>query len=321
VSDRPEVAVAVVSWNTRELLGRCLDALRVQEGVELETWVVDNGSTDGSRELVRERYGWARLVEADENLGFGRAVNLVAERTDSPWLAMANADVAPRPRAVAVLLEAGARDPGAGAVAPRLVLPDGETQHSVFGMPTLAFTFILQSGLFHVSRELADRLALLGHWDTERERRVPWAVGAFLLVRREAWEQTGGFDPHQWMYAEDLDLGWKLRRAGWATRYVPRAVVDHENGASTRQTWGEPARIEEQWQRATYGWMARRRGIARTWATAAMNWAGALVRWALLTPLAWARPVPWAGRRDALWRWVRIHRAGLASRRDLEEMR
>jgi GT2 family glycosyltransferase len=317
----PRVAVAVVSWNTRDLLARCLGSLAEQDGAELETWVVDNASTDGSAGLVRERHPDVHLVASERNLGFGPAVNLVAQRTDAPWLAIANADVAPRPGALRARLDAGTRDPGAGALAPRLVLPDGETQHSVFGFPTLPFTFVFQTGLFHVSRDLSDRLALIGLWDMDRGRRVPWAVGAFLLVRREAWDDAGGFDPGQWMYAEDLDLGWKLRRAGWATRYVPEAVVDHEHGAAADQAFGDADAVNARWQRSTYGWMVRRRGLLRTWATAAMNFLGAAARWLALTPLAWVRPVPWKGRRDALGRWALVHLSGLARRRELEKLR
>src|SRR6202011_88109 len=109
------------------------------------------------------------------------------------------------------------RDPGAGAVAPRLVLPDGTTQHSVFAFPTVPFAFILATGAYRHWAGLADRLAIPGHWDSARSRRVPWAVAAFLLIRRAAWDQLGGFDERQWMYAEDLDLGWRLREAGWTT--------------------------------------------------------------------------------------------------------
>ncbi|HVE69383.1 MAG TPA: glycosyltransferase, partial [Solirubrobacteraceae bacterium] len=106
----PRVAVAVVSWNTRDLLARCLESLAAQEGAELETWVVDNASTDGSAELVRDSHPEVELVASDENLGFGPAVNLVAQRTSTPWIAMANADVALRPGALRARLDAGERD-------------------------------------------------------------------------------------------------------------------------------------------------------------------------------------------------------------------
>src|SRR5258708_17414457 len=135
-SDVP-ISIAVVSWNTRDLLRDCLLSL-AQDALEAraQVWVVDNASSDGSADLVREQFPWVSLVASDENLGFGRAVNLVAERTGTDWIAPANADVRVTPGALDRLLEAGVNDPRAGAIAPRLVLPDGRTQHSVFPVPT-----------------------------------------------------------------------------------------------------------------------------------------------------------------------------------------
>src|SRR5205085_372219 len=133
-----EVAVAVVSWNTRDLLARCLDSLRADaESGLAEVWVVDNASSDGSGDLVAEPYG--------------------------------------------------------------------STQHSVHSFPLLGFTAAFNLGLHRVVPGLGDHLAIPGRWDPSRPREVDWAVGALLLVRRAAWENAGGFDPGQWMYAEDLD--------------------------------------------------------------------------------------------------------------------
>lgn len=313
------VTVAVVSWNTRDLLARCLESLgpEVERG-RAEVWVVDNASSDGSADLVRERFGWARLIASSENLGFGRAINLVAARTASDWLAVANADVALRPGALDALLESARRDPGAAAIAPRLVLPDGSTQHSAFAFPTIPFTFLLATGAFRFARTIADRYAMPGYWNTERARRVPWAVGAFLLVRRNAWDQVGGFDERQWMYAEDLDLGWRLRRAGWATRYEPRAEVDHHSGAATVQRYGPE--VAPHWQRSTYGFLARRRGVAYVWAIALLNFAGAVPRWAQLVPRSIAHPQLVELRR-AHGRWVLVHIRALRGRAALTAIR
>jgi N-acetylglucosaminyl-diphospho-decaprenol L-rhamnosyltransferase len=152
-------------------------------------------------------------------------------------------------------------------------------------------------------------MALIGHWDADRGRRVPWAVGALLLVRRAAWNAVGGFDERQWMYAEDLDLGWRLHRAGWSTRYVPGARVRHESGAATAQAWGEERTAR--WQRSTYEWMLLRRGRVRTRATAAIHVLGAMARYAALTPLARVAPGRWAARRRT-WRWwATLHAGGL----------
>jgi len=314
------VAVAIVSWNTRDLLDRCLRSLQpyAERGVA-DVWVVDNASNDGSAELVRERFGWVKLIASDENLGFGSAVNLVAERTATPWIAAANADIAVRPGAIEALLDAAERDPAAGAMAPRLVVPNGDSQHSVFAFPTIPFTLLLATGAFRLSRRLADRYALPGHWDSERARRVPWAVAAFVLVRRSAWDEIGGFDERQWMYAEDLDLGWRLRQAGWATRYEPRAVVDHENGASTKQLFGPE--LAPHWQRSTYGFLVRRRGVVYTWVVALLNLVGALLRYGRAVYREARDPARFAEERGAYGRWVLVHLRALRGRSTLEALR
>ena len=292
----PLVAVAVVSWNTRDLLRHCLRSLVDQSPAEV--WVVDNASQDGSAEMVAQEFPSVRLVASERNLGFGPAVNLVASQTTAPWIAPANADVELRPGALRALLDAGERHPRAGILAPRLELPSGETQHSVYAFPTIPFTARFNLG-FH--RRVGDRLCLEGFWDPTRERDVDWAIGAFLLVRRAAWDAAGGFDQGQWMYAEDLDLGWRAARAGWSTRYVPSARVLHHASAATTQAWGDERTLR--WLRSTYAWMLRRRGLIRTRITAAINVAGAYAR-----------------ARNPYYRmWGGLHRrAGFAPRRELE---
>jgi GT2 family glycosyltransferase len=138
----------------------------------------------------------------------------------------------------------------------------------------LALLFNL--GLHRVSRRWADRLCLEGFWNPDRARTVPWAIGACLLLRRAALAQAGGFDEQQWMYAEDLDLQWCLRRRGWRTRYVPKARVLHESGAAAVAAFGDER--ADRFMAASYALLLRRRGAARTWATAAINIAGAAAR-------------------------------------------
>lgn len=316
-ADSPaQVAIVVVSWNTRELLAACLRSLEpdVRAGLA-EVWVVDNASADGSAGMVRREYGaWAELIALEENIGFGPAVNLAAARTRTPWLAVANADTELTAGALQTLVAAGAADARVGVIAPRLVLPSGATQHSVYPFPTLPFTLAFNLGLGSLSERLAEHWTLEGHWRGERPRPVDWAIGAFLLVRRQAWESVGGFDAEQWMYAEDLDLGWRCAAAGWRTRFEPAAVVRHHGAASTTQLWGDER--DARWQRSTYAWMLRRRGQAITRAFALINTLGAGVR-ALLA----------AARRDrAGWqvmrRWTRLHGSNLlASRSELERHR
>ena len=302
------VTVAVVSWNTRDLLVRCLKSLapEVEAGLA-EVWVVDNASDDGSPDAVRAQAPWAKLLEPGENLGFGRAVNLVASQTDGEWLAAANADVALEPGALEALLHAGA-GAGVGAVAPRLLLPDGGTQHSVYHFPTLPFTLAFNLGIPQRSSRLADRFLLEGRWDPSSAREVDWAIGAFLLLRRSAFDAVGGFDDEQWMYAEDLDLCWRLQRGGWGVRYEPLAQVRHDASAATDRAFGDEK--VERFMAATYASLERRRGRALTRAIAAVNVAGAGARLAVFAALA-GRSERHCAARDANRMWLRAHRQGL----------
>jgi N-acetylglucosaminyl-diphospho-decaprenol L-rhamnosyltransferase len=314
----PAVAVAVVSWNTRELLEACLRSLeRDAAGGLVEVWVVDNGSTDGSVEAVRERFPGVRLIEPGRNLGYGPAVNVVASRTSGPWVAAANADVELAPGAIEALLAAGAGDPGAGAVAPKLVLPDGSVQPSIQPFPSLRLSLLRNLRIHRVSRRVAARLCLRGAWDPDRPSRVDWATGAFLVVRREAWDEVGGFDESQWMYSEDLDLCWRLHRAGWAVRFVPRAVVRHVRGAAAEQAFGDEPAQAARWTATNYAWVARRRGIGVAWALALLNLTASAARLgaAIVGETLGGRDMEAVRQRAR--RGLRLHRLGLRSRRTL----
>lgn len=273
----PAVTVAIVSWNTRTLLADCLSSLKpsVDEGIA-DVWVLDNASSDGSPEMVQREFSWVNLIACAQNLGFGAGVNAIASRTRTPWLVPANADVAFAPGALDTLLKRGDEHPEAGALAPRLILPDGSTQQSAYAFPTIPFTVALVTGLLSLSRRLGRHWCIGQGFDPGEERNIPWAVGAALLVRRAAWDQVGGFDESQWMYAEDLDLGWRLRRGGWRTRYVPTARVAHAESAATIQAWGDAR--QDRSHVSTYSWLIRRHGSAYAGAVAAINVAGFRLR-------------------------------------------
>ena len=300
----PRVTIAVVSWNTRDLLAECLRSI---DRDLAHVVVVDNASADGSAQMVRADFPWVELIASTENLGFGAAVNRGTERATTPWIGISNADIALQPGALETLIAAGERDPRAGLVAPRLILPDGSTQPSVHAFPMLPSTLLQNLAVERWSPATADRLCVNGHWDGDRRRRVPWAHGAFLLARLEAWRAIGGFDPEQWMYAEDIDIGWRMRRAGWYTRYEPTARVLHAESAAARKAWGDERSRRS--MDASYAWLARRRGAAYARAVAAVNLAGTGLRRTGFAAAARLTGSPrHAAERDR-WRWhMRLHR-------------
>ena len=312
MTDNPAtVTVAVVSWNTKALLSRCLASLRPDQDAGLaEVWVVDNASSDGSAEMVGADYPWVRLIASDTNLGFGPAINVIAGRTRAEWFAIANADTEVRPGALRQMIDLAKREPKVGIVAPRLVLPSGETQHSVHPFPRIRNSVLQGLPLEKLSAGLADHLCVPGAWDEGRPRRVDWAHGAFLLLRSRAFDEIGGFDPNQWMYAEDLDIAWRMSKRGWATFYEPGAQVRHAESAAAEQAWGEQRNIRA--TVATYSWIARRRGAWTARTIAAVNIVGASGR-VLAATLWWRLTGSGAQKaeRDRM-RWHRrLHREGL----------
>jgi N-acetylglucosaminyl-diphospho-decaprenol L-rhamnosyltransferase len=316
------LAIAIVSYNTRALLDECLRSLRADadEG-RAEVWVVDNASTDGSPDMVEADHGWARLIRSEENLGYGPAVNVVARQTDTAWVAPANSDLAFTPDAIATLLNVGEEHPEAGAIAPRLILPDGSTQQSVQPFPSVGTAFLAASRATSFSAKARARAYLPGAWDEDAAQEVPWATGAFLIVRREAWDEVGGFDEAQWMYAEDLDLGWRLAKAGWTTRYEPGAVVHHHESAASKVAFGGQAGVVDKWVRANNAWMVRRQGLARTWAANGIAATEAGLRVLALRALARGNRDRFGEKLDWARRDLRGARSGLRSKSKLLEAR
>jgi GT2 family glycosyltransferase len=148
---------------------------------------------------------------------------------------------------------------------------------------------------------------------------VDWLTAAFMLIRREAFDDVGGFDEHQWLYGEDLDLGWRLAQKGWHSRYEPAATVRHEHSAAALKAFGSG--LDARMTTATYAWMLRRRGVLRTRLAAALQLIEASARWGVLSVLAAHDTQSWSQRRAAAAGNVRAHRIGLQPRRRLQAYR
>jgi N-acetylglucosaminyl-diphospho-decaprenol L-rhamnosyltransferase len=218
------IAVAIVSYNTREHLRACLESVAPERPAE--TVVVDNGSTDGSVEMVREEYPEVELIEA-ENHGYGAGANRAFAATTAPYVLLLNTDTVLRPGALQALADHLAAHHRAGIVGPRLLNPDGSLQRSCAPFPY---------PLSKLARWLpVGRRTYLPTWSHDAPRVVPYVLGAALALRREAIDAIGGFDERFFMYFEETDLALRLSRHGWETHFTPAAEVAHEGSASTRQ--------------------------------------------------------------------------------------
>lgn len=226
--------IGIISYNTCALLRSCLRSVSVQSPEHLV--VVDNGSSDGSIEMVRSEFPEAKLVVNAANSGFGAAVNQAVSNTSSEFVLILNADTVLHPGA-ADSLAAYLREHSQVALAgPRLANPDSTLQRSCRRFPG-SLPWLLDNNIgVRLTRRLPPlRNVCLCAWRHDTARSVPWVIAAAIAIRRQAFEQVGGFDEAFFMYCEEIDLCYRLRRAGWDIHFAPVTTVTHAGGASTTQ--------------------------------------------------------------------------------------
>lgn len=226
------VSAIVVSYRVRELLRRCLRTVFEQRGVEVECWVVDNASDDGSADMVAAEFPEARLVRSAENLGFARANNLALARATGDVLALVNPDTELPPDAFARVAEAFGRHPRAGCVGLPLVGADGRPQPSCHRFPGIATSLLESSGLHRPLLRFGVGTPTVAPPPRGGEGVVDWIAGAFMALRREAYAEVGGLEPSLFLYGEEMDWSWRARARGWLTIHAGGAPVLHHGGSS-----------------------------------------------------------------------------------------
>ncbi len=220
------MSIAIVNYNTRDELRACLETVCLDAPAEII--VVDNASRDTSVEMVQSQFSNARLIANRANVGYGAAANQALRACASEYVLLLNSDTRLARGACAALTAYMDTHPRAAIVGPRLLNADGSLQASCYPDPTPREIFLQESTLGRATRSLRT-------WEHDRARVVPWVLGAALAMRRAAFEAIGGFDESFFLYWEEADLCYRLRRAGWEIHFAPVTAVFHRGGASTRQ--------------------------------------------------------------------------------------
>jgi GT2 family glycosyltransferase len=222
---KPLVTAVIVAYQSRRVIGGALDSLRKSfDAGMLECVVVDNDSTDGTRDFIEAEYGWVHLVPSPKNVGFGRGCNLGLEHVNTPLVLFLNPDAALEPADLMKLVEFVNAHPQVGFVAPAIVDPDGGLQ-AAGGLPT-PWSIVAAAGGW-------------SRWSPKQQPIKPgatpypvqWLCGAVLLAHKAVLDRIGGFDPRFFLYFEETDLCLRAGRQGAELWTVGEAVARHIDGA------------------------------------------------------------------------------------------
>jgi asparagine synthase (glutamine-hydrolysing) len=239
--ESPDLSVIVVNWNTQGLLRDCLSSVATAlRSVSHEVILVDNASSDGSPEMVEREFVGVRLIRNTENVGFARANNQAMRVAQGRWFLLLNSDTRIEDDSVARLFERVHDEEGLGVAHCRLLLGNGRLQYSTYRFPSIRLAALEGFGLHKLlPRRWRAPLLLSGYWEEDQERDVDWVSGAFMLMPRAVFQQTGGFSEAFFMYGEDLEWCYRIRDAGWRIRHFPQASIVHLDHSSSAIRWGE----------------------------------------------------------------------------------
>lgn len=261
------LSVVIPTHDTRELTLRCLATLETAIGRGAEVVLVDDGSRDGTAEAVRDRFPAVRVLRHDAAQGFTASVNEGLRGASGDVLLLLNSD-ADVDDTLPRLVEAFAGDPRLGIASPRLRNPDGSSQWTGGRAPTLAWLFLLATGL-PAALPAVPGYRRLRPVRSEGGGRIDWVTGAAMAIRRETWDEVGPFDARFRFYAQDLDFCLRAKDAGWHVRLVEEAQVIHVGGATIGRRAGAARRTAHPgllWTDLLL-WAEKRNG--RRWALAA----------------------------------------------------
>lgn len=227
------ISIIIVSWNTASFLENCLNSVLANPPTSpAEIWVVDNASSDDSPRMVREKFPHVHLVENRENVGFARANNQAMQHCTGNYVLLLNPDTLVASGALRSLVDFLDKHPEAGAAGPRILNPDGSLQVSSHPRPTLSRELWR---LLHLDSVSPYAMYPRIKWETNQPQEADVLSGACLLLRKEVLEQVGFLDEDYFIYSEEVDLCYRIQRAGWRMYWMPQAEVVHFGGQSTQQ--------------------------------------------------------------------------------------
>jgi N-acetylglucosaminyl-diphospho-decaprenol L-rhamnosyltransferase len=227
-TNEPVCAVVLVCWNNKGYLEPCLRSL-YGAGMHnrFEVVVVDNGSTDGSQQMLREQFPDVQIIQNESNVGLGKASNQGIEATQAPFVLLLNNDTIVNGPSLDALIDFMAATPDAGAAGGRLLNGDGSFQAAFNRFSTLAEEFL-------IATRIGERLwpGYPSHHTDAQVRSVDWLCSACLLVRRAALANVGLLEERFFIYGDEADFQYRLVEGGWKVYFLPQVATIHFGGGS-----------------------------------------------------------------------------------------
>ena len=208
------VSAIVVNWNDRKATAECVRSLQSQDHESVEIIVCDNGSHDGSASLLKQEFPDVRVIELEENLGFGPAVNQGFVVATGEYLVFLNNDLVLAPDCLSHMSKALEGDRALGGIVPKILFSDPPDRLNSFGVD------------IHYTGMACPHL--IGVTDSPHLTAYEIACGGIFMVPRAVYQATGGFDPDLFLYHEDHDWSWRIRLLGWRLETCPKAVMSHD---------------------------------------------------------------------------------------------
>jgi GT2 family glycosyltransferase len=234
-----KLSIVIVNYNVKHFLDQCLTSVkRAIKDIEAEVWVVDNNSVDGSVRMVREKFPEVRLIANKENVGFSRANNQAIKESVGEYVLLLNPDTVVEDDTFTKIISFMDEHPEAGGLGVKMIDGKGNfLPESKRGLPTPNVAFYKIFGLskfFPRSRRFGKYH--LGYLDKDKINEVEILSGAFMFMRKEALEKTGLLDEEFFMYGEDIDLSYRIIKAGYKNYYYPETRIIHYKGESTKKS-------------------------------------------------------------------------------------
>lgn len=228
-----DISVILISFNTAEMTRKALGLLMsLSNSVKMEVIVVDNASTDGSVEMLRNEFPGITLILNSKNVGFGRANNQALPLISGRFILLLNTDAFVEEDTVAKTIQYMEAHPACGILGVKLIGREGELQPSCRYFPTPWNMFLNSTGLtrFFKRTIMVDDMT----WDHAAVRECDWVPGCYFLIRKELINQIGLFDPRYFLYYEEIDYCFNAKKAGWRIAYFPYTSVVHIGGESAK---------------------------------------------------------------------------------------